>query len=431
MLALQQSSVRHCEHNQSQSQIAAIRRGSFERKTREKLAILTNKNICSSMSNSNGQSHATATEAASSLMGHDLKAMAENIEADTKGDPASIKLAIEHVEELKKREKIGVIRCDYEYETTRGDAGHPGSYYSDSNCLKVEGWTFEAVQRGMNPETGGYPAAEFRLKKADGSIDEYWTRLWECYPDKNGKSTNRKDYVRVTEKITGNKYIEGYFDEDDYAKGEVYRYEPEQLEKNMKVAITTLEEAQVCGVTCDVGYSQAFQKNVKQMTSLPVMLSSLQQLTLVAPLYDVRPETKNTILVVTVNSNTFDEKQLIPVDDLAPGVVESIKVVGMQKTIFGKWVAGGNSFSRFKEDAFDDASVEEGLESLYLECKKQIELLENDGEKVVCIVLECAEMPAYSNGLRRRFGIPIYDTMTTAQFLQAGKGFSISSGFMM
>eukprot|EP00527_Entomoneis_sp_CCMP2396_P004559 CAMPEP_0198150210 /NCGR_PEP_ID=MMETSP1443-20131203/49961_1 /TAXON_ID=186043 /ORGANISM="Entomoneis sp., Strain CCMP2396" /LENGTH=357 /DNA_ID=CAMNT_0043815459 /DNA_START=107 /DNA_END=1180 /DNA_ORIENTATION=- len=357
--------------------------------------------------------------------------MASNLKADTQGDPTRIATAAEHVKELQDREKIGVIRCDYEYETTRGDAGNAESYYSDSVRLKVEGWTFESVQRGMDPKTKTYPASEFRLKKADGTTDEYWTKLWQCYPDKNGSSDNRKNYSRVTEKITDNKYIEGYFDEEDYTKGEVYRYEPGQLEKNMKVAITTLEEAKVCGVTCDVGYSQAFQTNVKEMAHLPIMLSSLQQLTLVAPLYDVRPTTKNKVLVVTVNSNCFDAEQLIPNDGLAPGVRDSILIVGMQKTIFGSWVAGGNSFSRFKADAFEKASVEEGLESLYGECKALIDGAQKDGGKVVCMVLECAEMPAYSNGFRRRFQIPVYDTMTTVAFLQSGMGFSSSSGFMM
>eukprot|EP00522_Entomoneis_paludosa_P000922 CAMPEP_0172471820 /NCGR_PEP_ID=MMETSP1065-20121228/68017_1 /TAXON_ID=265537 /ORGANISM="Amphiprora paludosa, Strain CCMP125" /LENGTH=377 /DNA_ID=CAMNT_0013229935 /DNA_START=130 /DNA_END=1263 /DNA_ORIENTATION=- len=367
-----------------------------------------------------------SAEAAAALVQAGKDAVAANLKADTKEDPQRVAQAVEYVNELRAREKIGVIRCDYEYATTRGDPGEPTSFLSDSAILKVEGWTFEAVQRGMTPE-GGYPASEFRLKKADGSVDEYWTKLWNCYPDKDGSSSNRKNYIRVTKKVTGNKYIEGYFDEDDYVKGEVYRYEPEQMEENMKTAIQKLEQAGVCGISCDVGYSHAFHDSVKQMTSVPVMLSSLQQLTLIAPLFDLRPEKNNKVLVVTVNSDTFDANQLVP-----KGLPEgAIHIIGMQKTIFGKWVAGGHSFSRFHEDAFEDASVEKGLESLYDECKQEIDKIQSTGANVVCIVLECAEMPAYTNGLRRRFKLPVYDTMTAISFLQAGAGFGASSGYMM
>jgi len=374
-----------------------------------------------------GNQPISSEEASIHLLENEKKALSANLKADTKDDPDLVSKAVGHVEELRKREKIGIIRCDYEYDTTRGDPGDPTSFLAESAILKVEGWTFEAVQRGMTPE-GGYPASEFRLKKADGSVDEYWTKLFTCYPDKDGFISNRSNYVRVTKKVTGNKYIEGYFDEEDYVKGEVYRYEPEQMEKNMKFAIESLQRSGVCGISCDVGYSHAFHESVKQMTSLPVMLSSLQQLTLVAPLYDIRPETKNKVLVITVNSDTFDDDQLVP-----KGLPkDSIRIVGMQKTSFGGWVTGGRSFCRFQADAYDKASVEEGLESLYGEVKQQIESIESGGAaKVVCLVLECAEMPAYSNGLRRRFKLPVYDTMTAISFLQAGAGFGFSSSFMM
>lgn len=38
-------------------------------------------------------------------------------------------------------------------------------------------------------KAGAYPASEFRLTKADGTTDAYWTKLWEAY-DK------RTDYVK-------------------------------------------------------------------------------------------------------------------------------------------------------------------------------------------------------------------------------------------
>jgi len=348
-----------------------------------------------------------------------------HLNEDTKGDAKQIQRAADNVTELKSKLKYGILRCDYEYMPTRGDPGNPSTLYTDTNILKVEGWTFEAVQRGMT-KNGTYPASEFRLRKSDGSVDQYWTKLWNCFPDIDGSASNRSGYVRVTEKVKGDECIKGYFDEEDYVKGEVYRYEPEVIEQKMKEAIDKMEASGVCGVTADVGYSQAFQESVRKLASVPVVLSSLQQLSFVAPAYDLRPVSNNKIMVMTANSESFSDK-LIP-----PGVDKScIKVVGTETGVFGKWVSGGNSFSRFKVDAFDEASVEEGFESMCEMCKNGMEEVEKAGGTVVCIVQECAEMPAYSNGLRRRFKVPVYDTITAIQFIQMGRDFGQYSAYMM
>ena len=105
-------------------------------------------------------------------------------------------------------------------------------------------------------------------------------------------------------------------------------------------------------------------------------------------------------------------------------------MVGAENGKFGQWVAQGRSFSRLKEDAFDEASVEEGLESLYKLAKEAVDDIENKGEKVVCIVQECAEMPAYSNGLRKRLKVPVYDTMTAIGYVQMGTGFTSYASYM-
>mmetsp|Transcript_26857 Transcript_26857/g.41103 ORF Transcript_26857/g.41103 Transcript_26857/m.41103 type:complete len:385 (-) Transcript_26857:105-1259(-) len=357
----------------------------------------------------------------------EIESAIKHLAEDTKGDAELIQKAADNITALKCKLKYGIIRCDYEYKPTRGDPGNPSTFNSDTNILKAEGWTFEAVQRGMT-ENGTYPASEFRLKKSDGSVDEYWTKLWNCFPDANGSASNRSGYVRVTKKVQveGDECIEGYFDEEDYVKGEVYRYEPEVIEQKMKETIEKLEASGVCGVTADVGYSQAFQESVRKLASVPVVLSSLQQLSFVAPAYDLRPVSKNKIMVMTANSKTFSDK-LIP-----PGVdKDCIQVIGTETGVFGKWVSGGNSFSRFKVDAFDEASVEKGFESMCEMCKNGIEKVEKEGGRVVCIVQECAEMPAYSNGLRRRFKVPVYDTITAIEFVQMGRDFGQYSAYMM
>jgi len=330
---------------------------------------------------------------------------------------------INNVKTLQKRTKYGILRCDYEYIPTRGDPGEPKTLTDDGSpdpiILKVEGWTFEAAQRGVSDE-GQYPASEFRLTKADGTADTYWTKLWNAHEKREG-------YVQVHEKVLKNKYVQGYFEQEDYIKGVVYRYEPEVIERKMKETVKALDTEDVCGITADVGYSQAFQSSVTKMASSPVLLSSLQQLSLVCKLFDLSPESGNKIIIMTANGKSFDAKKLIPSDVS----LDSLKIIGMEENKFGEWVAEGRSFSRFKNDADDEASVEAALEYVCDKCEQVMSQIKSEGGTVVCIVQECAELPAYTNGLRKRFVIPVYDTLTAINFVRMGQGFSGHSSFIM
>ena len=194
----------------------------------------------------------------------------------------------------------------------------------------------------------------------------------------------------------------------------------------MREAVKYLDGHNVCGITADVGYSQAFQPSLTKLTSTPVALSSLQQLSLISKLFDLSDK-KNKIVIMTANGTSFDPNLLIPSD--VPQ--DCLEIVGLQDKLFGKWVAEGRSFSRFEVDKTDEASVEKALENVcdtFEEVKKRVE---KDGSSVVCLVQECAELPAYTNGLRRRFDIPVYDTSTAIEFVRMGRGFGGHSAFMM
>lgn len=350
----------------------------------------------------------------------------EYMEEDLGEKSASLSKAVVQIEKLKEQSKYGILRCDYEYIPTRGDPGAPETLTARGDpepvIVKVEGWTFEAAQRGVAAD-GSYPASEFRLIKADGSTDEYWTKLWEAYDDREG-------YIQAEQKVEGDKYVEGYFEPEDYEKGLVYRYEPDVVYRKMEEAVETLDEQNVCGMTADVGFSQAFQSSVIQMTSTPVMLSSLQQLSLVSKIFYLGTEENpsgNKIIIMTANGKSFDENLLIP-DDVP---LASLEIIGMEETLFGKWVGEGRSFSRLMEDAYDNASVEEAMESVLDTIEAMMQEVEDDGGKVVAIVQECAELPAYTNAARVRFGIPVYDTITAINFIREANSFGVYGSYMM
>jgi len=213
-------------------------------------------------------------------------------------------------------------------------------------------------------------------------------------------------------------------------QGLVYRYEPDVVYRKMEEAVETLDEQNVCGMTADVGFSQAFQSSVIQMTSTPVMLSSLQQLSLVSKIFYLGTEENpsgNKIIIMTANGKSFDENLLIP-DDVP---LASLEIIGMEETLFGKWVGEGRSFSRLMEDAYDNASVEEAMESVLDTIEAMMQEVEDDGGKVVAIVQECAELPAYTNAARVRFGIPVYDTITAINFIREANSFGVYGSYMM
>jgi len=368
----------------------------------------------------------TTNRMVSSMYQDLFKATKEHMEADLGTSPSELSKARMKIKALREQSKYGILRCDYEYIPTRGDPGAPTTLTANGDpepvIVKVEGWTFEAAQRGVAPD-GSYPASEFRLTKADGSTDEYWTKLWEAYD-------NRTDYIQAEQKVEGDKYVEGYFEPEDYEKGLVYRYEPDVVYKKMEVAVQTLDAEDVCGMTADVGFSQAFQESVVRMTTTPVMLSALQQLSLVSKIFYLGTEEEpsgNKIIVMTANGKSFDENLLIPHD--VP--LASLEIIGMEETTFGKWVGEGRSFSRLKEDVFDEASVEEAMVSVLDTIEAMIQEVEDDGGKVVAIVQECAELPAYSNAARFRFGIPVYDTITAINFIRMANSFEVYGSYMM
>jgi len=55
------------------------------------------------------------------------------------------------------------------------------------------------------------------------------------------------------------------------------------------------------------------------------------------------------------------------------------------------------------------------------ECQKALKKIEEEGGRCICIVLECIDMSAYSNGLRLKFNLPVYDVMTAISFAVTNK----------
>jgi hypothetical protein len=322
--------------------------------------------------------------------------------------------------------KAGIIACDYFYKPTRGDIDSAESFFGYGNKrIVVEGWTFECAMRGPEKDQfGAYPAAEFRLKKADGSDDAYCQSNWNAVP-------NRTGYRQIKEKITGQGVADGYFDEADYTNGVVYRYDPSTVFQKMQDVIKELSSVGVAAIVADVGYSMQFQLSVQRMTKTPVFLSSVMQVAMLRGRLAGVPERK--VIILTANSATFDMNKMIP-DFLMPAdeVKTHIRLLGGQNALGGKWVVNGNSLSRLKKDAFDDgACIESGAPDMakFVSAKVQ-EIQETEGGEVVAVVIECTEMPEYANAIRYKTGLPVYDVMTLVDWVSTGSRIGLYSAFV-
>lgn len=288
---------------------------------------------------------------------------------------------------LTRRTRVGLLMVDYSFNPTRGDVDSPATFpLLHVETVTVEGWTFEASQRGI--VNGQWPASEIRLKKADGSADPVGMKNWDEVP-------NRSYFYQAMVKLQ-----DGYFEEGDYEKGVVMRYPSVIGLWKMIQAVRRLEMKGVTAIAADSGYSMQFQGTVAKMTDVPVGLSSLVQLSWIVNSHGKEGmlRGRQRILVLTANGESFKKNM----ECMLPGDVERelVHVVGLENTQFGKWVARGASFRRFMSKALRKASVQAAMFGICAEVDKHMQMLKKKNCQVVAIVSECTELPSYTNILR-------------------------------
>jgi hypothetical protein len=165
------------------------------------------------------------------------------------------------------------------------------------------------------------------------------------------------------------------------------------------VAARALEAEGVRGISSDCGFMLQFQEAVREAVKVPVCLSSLLQLPLVArSLARSRP-----IAVITA-----DSANLTP-DFLArAGLVVDNPII----------VHGMQDKPEFKTAVFD----EKGTIDSDLVTAETIEVAESIRAKhpdLGAILLECSMLPPYARAVQDALGIPVYDFVTMIDYLEA------------
>lgn len=165
-------------------------------------------------------------------------------------------------------------------------------------------------------------------------------------------------------------------------------------------AAKELEASGVKAITTSCGFLAMFQDRLARCLDVPVFTSSLLMLPLLTRIYGSRK-----ILVCTANSRTLTAAHLEPVCGALDAGRYEIVGTEDQPTFTNFTVQNWEQVDR-------DLCEAEILEVL------SAKLGSRPGE-FGAILLECTNMPPYSDSIRRKFGLPVYDFVTFVNFVHS------------
>ena len=178
----------------------------------------------------------------------------------------------------------------------------------------------------------------------------------------------------------------------------------DDVEKRFKQSIKWLvKEKKVNGITGDCGFMMNFQSIARQITKIPIFMSSLCQLPAVTCGY---AETEQMI-IMTANGKSLEPMRGLIRDECGVDTEDKrYNIVGCEDVPhFGQAVANG--------DKVNTKKATPGI------VKKAVEALKKY-PKSRAFLLECTELPPYSDAIRFHTGLPVYDSITACHFFISG-----------
>ena len=177
----------------------------------------------------------------------------------------------------------------------------------------------------------------------------------------------------------------------------------EEVKDRFKESIQWLvNEKNVSGITGDCGFMMYFQEIAREITHIPVFMSSLCQLPAVTCAYSANEQ----IIIFTANSKTLEPmRDLIRVECGVDTQDQRYHIVGCEDVDGFEAVAFG--------EKVDTKKVEPGV------VKKAMEALEMYPDSRA-FLLECTELPPYSDAIRFKTGLPVFDAITGCNFFIGG-----------
>jgi hypothetical protein len=160
-----------------------------------------------------------------------------------------------------------------------------------------------------------------------------------------------------------------------------------------------LEAEGVRGISSDCGFMLQFQDAVREAVSVPVCLSSLLQLPLVA----ASLEASRPIGIVTADSANLTGDFLARA---GVAVDKPIVIRGMQGE------------PEFKTAVFDEKGTLDS-DAITEEAVAVVRRMAEEHPRMGAVILECSMLPPYAKAVQDAVGLPVYDFVTVIDYLRA------------
>jgi len=182
------------------------------------------------------------------------------------------------------------------------------------------------------------------------------------------------------------------------------KLEPE-VEEQLKEAVSFLIGKGVQGITGDCGFMMYLQDRVREMaaTHMPVFMSALAQL----PAVDCAFGKDEKIAIFTASG-----KDLAPMHDLICSECGGLDANSDKFVIVCCEDVAGFEAVR-KAEKVDVPRVTPGIVDKAMQTLK-------DHPEVRAFLMECTELPPYSDAVRAATGLPVYDAITASNFFMSG-----------
>jgi len=314
--------------------------------------------------------------------------------------------ALQKLEDTQSGGRVGIVRLDganysapkYSKKAVLGDAASKATWEKGGNKVfyqRPEGYTFTVCKYGFKDPRARVPMFEkegvIKIKGREGDANHMFI------PNRRG---GPKDQPRPRQPSRTEPWIHA-----GAQIGVQYIYDSDTVMKNLNRCVVELvQDCKIDCVTSACGFMANVQKVVAEASPVPCLMSSLNLL----PIIDLMSANDTIILILTANSVSFADnyRELVrPSWDIPRSRIE---LVGLQDVEgFGEEVAAGTT-----------VDVDEAEENIVKAVGLKIEHLKPT--KVSCILSECTELPGYTNTLRERFNMPVFDAITAANVLLNG-----------
>ena len=161
-------------------------------------------------------------------------------------------------------------------------------------------------------------------------------------------------------------------------------------------AAKELERAGVKAITTSCGFLALFQKELAEAVSIPVFTSALIMLPMISHMIG-----NKKILVLTANSDTLTKRHIESVCGNIGNI--NMDIIGTQNK---------PTFTHFTVQNWNSVDLNECERDILVTIEEAMAI-----EKYDAILFECTNMPPYSDIVREKFNLPVFDFVSLMNFV--------------